>query len=201
MLFLPHYFCNMFKFIKKYYRKKLLKDAPGSIGSDFLNLKDIRTLGFVCELRSEREIDELCEVCKFLKSKGISFKALVFVVKKSVFPKGSAESEYVMPEVLMQDNVCVVMQDKLNWLGAFDVNAFRDFFDVKYDIIANFNAIESFSLKYAVANVNARMSVAMTDDGLKYTLLLGGSDGNVLGYREFANQIVNYLSVINKREK
>ncbi len=193
----------MFEFIKRYCRKKLLKEAKAEKRLSFLNLGEIRSLAFVYEIASVADVGELVNICNFIKERRFEFKGLVFVTKKGVFPKtgtgGVEKFRAILPENLMKESLFVVMPEQINWYGAFDMAAAEGFFKQKYDLMVSFNKHNNFTLRYAEMNVKAKMSVGMERVDGNYTMVLEGRGNSLPGRVEFINQVFYYLSVINAK--
>ncbi len=192
----------MFKFIKEYYRKKLLREIKGGKSSAFLNINDVHTVGFVFEIESSLELDDLLGVCKLLKNRGVAFKGLVFSAKRDIveatFSTG-ADAVHELPEEFAEYDICFVDSVQLNWVGAFERSVAADFFDNSYDLFISFNARNSYTLDCAAKYVSAKMSVGMANNAL-FKIVLESSDKCGATYVEYLNKVLHYLSVINPIE-
>ena len=77
----------MLGWIKEYKRKKLLRSCSREVATDFINLGDVSSMGFIFAITSQESLALLMDIYKVFKSKGIPFKGLAIETRKSVFDR------------------------------------------------------------------------------------------------------------------
>lgn len=192
----------MLNYIKKYYRNKLVKNIKKEEKAEFVNLQEVSSIGFVYNIDSSDHINELLDICTFLRSVQIHFKGLVVESKIGVFGKLShskkIDGELLSIETnLTDEELSVVNYKDLSWLGVPDSSSVTAFLQNKYDLYISFNRDNNFTLNYISHKVNARLMVGMIDyPGMLYNMVMEGKGKSVLPPVEYLKQVFHYLNII-----
>lgn len=197
----------MLGWIKEYKRKKLLKSCTSrEIQTDFINLGDISSLGFVFALTSQESVKDLMDIYKFLKAKGIPFKGVAVEIRKNVFSREAVQKgekpQLVLPDELAQAIwIKVIPYEKLSWLGAVEEQELKDFFASQTDIFISFNSTGNFTLDHIFAScVESPVRIGMDNNPIMpYSMVVEGKDKTILAPMEYLQQIFHYLEVIKTK--
>ncbi len=193
----------MLGWIKEYYRNKLIKSCQGEVATDFINLSNISSVGFVYDITSQDSITELLEIHNFLKKKGIPFKGLAVESVKNIFPrevasKGEKPRVAIPEELVRKQELSIVPFEKVSWLGAVEESVLREFFSVQSDLFISFNNTDSFTINHILLGyVKSPMRVGMVNsEQVPYSIVMEGKDKSLLPVLAYLNQIFYYLDVI-----
>lgn len=77
----------MLGWIKEYKRNKLLRNCRKDVATDFINLGDVSSMGFIFAITSQESVALLMDIYKVFKSKGVPFKGLAIETRKNVFSR------------------------------------------------------------------------------------------------------------------
>ena len=193
----------MLGWIKEYYRKKLINSCRGEIATDFINLSNIASIGFVYDINSQESVKELLEIHNFLKKKGISFKGLAVESVKNILPrevaeKGEKPRVAIPAELAEKSELSIVPFENVSWIGAVDESVLKEFFSQQSDLFISFNNTDSFTIDHILLGyVKSPMRVGMVNSELvPYSIVMEGKDKSVLPVLAYLNQIFYYLDVI-----
>lgn len=195
------YFFVMLKYLKEYYRKREIGGQRCGKGGEFLNIKEVGSLGFVYEITSGASADEFSLIYDFLKDRGIPFNGLLVAAKKGLFPKSAAQKGEkpvtVIPQEFIKEETVVVLPEHLTWIGAVKDGVAEDFFGRQFDLFVSFNGSNNFTLNSIAKKVKARMTVGMANEpGIDYTMVMEGTGRSILFPMDYISQIFHYLEQI-----
>lgn len=195
------YFFIMLKYLKEYYRKREIGRKKCCKGTEFLNIKEVHSLGFVYEINSDNSVKELSLLYAFLKGKKIPFKGLVVVTKRGLFPtkagRNGEKSVTVVPQELIKNELVVILPENLTWIGAVKSGFADEFFNGKFDLFVSFNGGNSFTLNSIAKKTEARMTIGMANEaGIEYTMVIEGTGKSILSPLEYISQTFHYLETI-----
>ena len=220
----------MFGWIKEYKRKKLLRGCSREVATDFFNLGDVSSMGFIFAITSQESLTLLMDIYKVFKSKGIPFKGLAIETRKNVFSRvapqqaddaqqgarsqsglgnsqsgaGSGKAQPVIPVELAQAVwLKVIPYEMLNWVGVVEETEVEDFFKSQTDLFISFNPDGCFTLDYTFAKyVKSPMRIGMVNNpDMPFSMVVEGKDKAVLAPMDFLGQIFHYLDVIKTDAK
>ena len=189
--------------IKEYYRKKLLKGCSNEVATDFINLSNITSIGFVYNINSKEAVTELLEIHNFLKKKRIKFRGLAIESVKGVFAreakeKGEKPVVVIPDELLEKQELLIVPFEKLSWIGVVDNAILNDYFTDDYTLFVSFGVEDDFTINHIMKSyVKSPMRVGMVNnEQVPYSIVMEGKDKTVLPVLSYLNQIFYYLDVI-----
>ena len=192
--------------IKEYKRKKLLKNCRREIATDFINLGNVSSVGFIFAITSQESLTELMDIYKFLKAKGIPFKGVAVEIRKNVFSREAVQKgekpQLVLPDELAQVIwIKVIPYEKLSWLGVVEEQELKDFFASQTDIFISFNSTGNFTLDHIFASyVESPVRIGMDNNPIMpYSMVIEGKDKTILAPMEYLQQIFHYLEVIKTK--
>lgn len=192
----------MLGWIKEYKRKKLLKSCTSrEIQTDFINLGDISSLGFVYALTSQESVKDLMEIYRLLKAKGIPFKGLVIEGRKKFLDKGTQQGNADLEELMQSVFLQFVPYEKLNWIGVVAPDQVEEFFKSQTDVFISFNQTGCFTLDYIIAAyVDSPVRIGMENTpNIPYSMVVEGQDKTYLEPIEYLEQIFHYLNIIKTK--
>ncbi len=201
----------MFNWIKEYCRKKYISGFKRRKENSFINLNDVASVGFVYGIGSAEAAEELLQVCRFFKSRGVQFRGLAVETAKDILEKddkanGSQKenANAVMTRVGKLGEwkeLDILTYRQLSWVGLPDERPVKAFFSQDYDLFINFNDNGNFTLDYIFATyVESPMRVGMVnDDKLSYNIVMQGKEKEILPVLPYLEQIFHYLNLIQTK--
>ena len=189
----------MLGWIKEYQRKKLLKNCRREIATNFINLSNITSLGFIFAITSQESLSDLMDVYRFLKFKGIPFKGLAIETQKNVLAKIAQEP--LLKELEQALCLKVVPYEKLSWTGTVDDAEVKEFFASQTDLFISFNPNRCFTIDHTFsAYVESPVRVGMENNpDIPYSLVFEGKEKTLLTPLDYLNQIFHYLHIIKTK--
>lgn len=191
------YFCgeiyNMLNFFKEYIRGKALKRREPRVSPAFLNIKDVKSVGFVFVVSSPSDLEELCRVTAFLDEVSVMWKGVAVELKKGLLEKmhGAAGGEVEVK------GVDFIGKGQMDWAGIPQVGALEPFLHNEFDLFICLNASGEFTPDYIAGGVNARMSAGMCNTRYhSYPFVLEPGKLEPAGYADYLKQLFHYLSII-----
>ncbi len=183
----------MLNWFKEYCRKRYVARFKRSSDTSFINLKELSSVAFVFGVDSAEAVDELVEVCRYLKGKGLEFKGLAVETSKGILKKEDLKEWKELGAVAFE---------KLSWIGIPDDSQIKDFFAGKYDLFVNFNPNGNFTLDYIFANyATSPMRAGMAnDERMPYNLVVQGKEKEILPVLQYLEQIFHYLNLMRTKQ-
>ncbi|MEG0519488.1 MAG: hypothetical protein RR555_11610 [Bacteroidales bacterium] len=192
----------MLKFIKEYIRNKTLRNKSVQTNATFVNLRDIRSIGFLYNISSPNFLEELKNIAVFLDKQGILYWGLAIETKKGFLPQMETADD--MPDFLREleeNQISFVERLHLDWLGIPNSEKIDNFLKRDFDLFISLNNTGDFTLEYIIRDVKAKLIVGMQNiPGSRYTLVLEGENKATLGYTDYLQQVFHYLHVIKSNK-
>lgn len=191
------YFCgeidNMLNFFKEYIRNKALKKRKTQVSSAFLNIKEVKSVGFVFGVSSLSDLEELHQVAAFFEKASVTWQGLAVELKKGLLKKAHA----VAGGKMEMKGVTFLGKDQMNGAGVPKEGIPDSFQQQKFDLFISLNAAGDFTLDYLAGGMHARMSAGMHNTRYhSYPFVLGLGELVPAGYADYLKQLFYYLSII-----
>ncbi len=193
---------NIIKYIQESLRKKELRKRKIAIKGEYINIKSVKSLGFLYPLYSKEDLNNLRGVLKILERKGIAFSGIIVDVKGSFPVKKQDESARTSLKLLESQNIITVYKDELNWIGIPKSEKLKDIYSAKYDLFINFDNQENFTAEYIFRGINVICMIGMVNhpDNI-YDIVFTGEKGTILNEKEYLEKVFYYLDVIKGVKK
>ena len=194
---------NIIKIIKERSQNKLLKSSSIAPVGEFLNIKEVRSVGFIYNINSNSYIEDIKTIIKVLNQAGVLYAGLAIETKKGFLP--SSENVDNIPDEIrfLQDNDIVPIENlHLSWVGVPTSSDLDKYLDKEFDLFFDFNIDNNFTLEYVTREVKAKCVVGMTKSkNSRCNIVIDGENGSTLSYEDFLKQAFHYLSVIQSVRK
>lgn len=189
---------NMLNFIKEYIRNRAIKDKKPLNKSVFLNMKEVRSVGFIYAVSAFTDMEELNKIVSGFTQWGIPFSGLVVEMKRGIFVKaGLGDGENIDHPISGADGVTFIENDYINWTGVPSSPKIDGFLKNQFDLFISFNHAVDFTLDYIVRSVEAKLIVGMRNSRYNtYSFVLEGENRTSLECAEFLEQVSHYLNII-----
>lgn len=192
----------MLKFIKEYIRNKTLKGKSAQTSATYVNLRDVRSIGFLYNIASPNFLEELKDITTFLDKQGILYWGLAIETKRGLLPQMETDND--VPDFLKElenKEVSFVERLHLDWLGIPNSDKIDNFLKRDFDLFISLNSTADFTLEYIIREVKAKLIVGMQNiPNSRYTLVLEGENKTTLGYMDYLRQVFHYLHVIKSNK-
>lgn len=150
-----------------------------------VNLSQIKTVSFLCEVTKAQEVDEVLGALKLFESNQITVKTVICLV-----------GEKELPNYIPKSWKTVLTTDQNLW-GLINQNKRKDLFEVQADLFCNlcFNStilsaqIMQFVNTKCIAGLGSADEIEMNDLSIELPV-----DAGVL---ELSNNIIRYLKMLN----
>jgi hypothetical protein len=172
--FTGNYFLN--RELKRFSRNKKL-----------INYRDIKNIGILYTLDSESTYNKVSVFVEKMRKDNKKLKALGFIKNKKI-------SNKFLPKLSFD----FFSENDLNWYKKLDNKYVKDFINKEFDLLINIDFDNIFPLKYITAKSKASLKTGLfNNQNSKYFDLMIKMD-NDKDLDEFFNQVIHYLSVINR---
>lgn len=188
----------MLNFIKEYIRNKVIKEKKSLSKSVFLNMKDIRSVGFIYAVSAFPDMEELNRIVSAFTKWGVAYSGLVVEMKRGIFLKaGMGDGENINHPISGAEGVTFIENDYINWTGVPSSPKIDGFLKNQFDLFISFNNAVDFTLDYVVRSVEAKLIVGMRNSRYNtYSFVLEGENRTSLECVEFLEQVSHYLNII-----
>lgn len=184
----------MLNFFKEYIRNKALKERVSQGIPVFLNLKEVKSVGFVFSFTSPEDFEELSQIIAFLKKANLLWQGVVLEGKKGLLKKMRAAAG----GEVMVEGVTFVGKEQMNWAGIPLASALEPFFQSKFDLFISLNPLGDFTLDYIAGGANAKMMMGMKNTRYHtYPFVLEAGAGTPT-FADYFQQLFHYLSIIKQ---
>lgn len=197
----------MLRLIKEHYRNKALKEAMAVRKAKnlnnpvFLNLGNVKSIGFICCAETVDEIDEVNQITEEISKTGIKFSGLL-VEGATLFKDDPLREEFV--QQCSQENIVFVPKSQFNWIGelAWQENAdagaeINEFFSNHYDLFINLNRNSNFSVDYLTLRADADFIVGMHNNPKMPFSLVLECNKEGFSYSRFLSGLFAFLEKVN----
>ncbi|MEF9987365.1 MAG: hypothetical protein RR919_02115 [Bacteroidales bacterium] len=188
----------MINFIKEYIRDKVLRAKKSNISPKFINLEEMRSIGFMYNITSPSSFEELNKISAFLDKVGILYYGLAIETKGGLLPQ--MESAKDIPEFVKEledKEILLVERLHLNWIGIPNAEKIDKFLERDFDLFITFNNNNDFTLEYILRDIKAKFIIGMQNNpNSPYTLVMEGENKTTLNYIEYLQQIFHYMNII-----
>lgn len=173
------------EFIGNYFLNRELKRF--SRNNKLINYRDVKNIGILYILDSESTYNKISDFVEKMKNDNKKLKALGFIKNKKT-------SDKFLPKLSFD----FFSENDLNWYKKPDNKYVKDFVNKEFDLLINTDFENIFPLKYITAKSKAYLKTGLyNDQNSKYfDLMIKMDKSKDLG--EFFNQVIHYLSVINR---
>lgn len=194
---------NIIKIIKERSQKKVLRSIKVKSAGEFLNLKEIRNVGFVYNINTPQYKEDIESIKKVLDSIGVLYSGLAIETKKGILPASESIDNIPVEIKLLKDyDILPIENLYLNWIGVPTNNELDKFLEKEFDLFIDFNSDNNFTLEYITRYVNAKCIMGMVNiKDSRCNVVIDGQGGSVLSYEDFLKQAFHYLSVIQSVRK
>ena len=152
-----------------------------------INYRDIKNIGILYIVDNESTYNKISGFVKKMKNDNKKLKALGFIKDKKTSDKFLPKLSYDF-----------FSENDLNWYKKPDNKYVKDFINSDFDLLINTDFENIFPLKYITAKSKASLKTGLyNEQNSKYFDLMIKMDKRE-NLDELFNQVIHYLSIINK---
>lgn len=189
---------GILNYIKNRSRERALKNKRRASSGAFINLQDVKTIGFLYNVSSPNYEQEIKEIISTLDRTGVLYKGLAIETTKNILPPvESAESLPQEIEWLNNNSITHIENLYITWIGEAISDKKDNFFKQEFDLFISFNNTENFTMEHSIRDVKAKCVIGMHSyKDSSYTVVFEGENESTLSYTEYLKQIFHYLTII-----
>lgn len=181
--------------LKRYKRSRILGSGKNKRPAEFVSLREIKCLCVVYYADSPQSALMLQQVVEMLEARGLNWKILLLERKRGGLLKLGLEG------YREDERFVLVRRSELNWLGLPKSAAFENLLgeDISPYIIPNMHNL--FIFDYIACKANTAFTVGMRENGDMYRMIIRPSGTEELSQKEFVEQALHNLDIMNREVK
>ncbi len=189
---------GIIKYLRDKAKAKILSSKKRVTRGAFVNLQDVRSIGFLYNITSTEYLNELSQIVDILDRSGIHYKGLAIETAKGILPQFEGLNNLPDDIQWLEDNsISYVENIYISKIGAIDSSSKDEFVKNEFDIFISFDNSDNFSMEYITRDIKAKSTIGMHNYKDSYfTIVFEGEDGTTLSFVEYLKQIFHYLSII-----
>ena len=189
---------GILKYLRDKARNRALKSKKRVSSGTFVNLQNVKTIGFLYNITSSEYKQELEEIIRILDRTGILYKGLAVESVNNLLPQ--SENVDTLPDEvqwLNNNSITLIENIYVTKIGTTECDKKDLFLKEEFDLFISFDNADSFTMEYIVRDIKAKCIVGMHSyKNSAYTIVFEGENKSTLSYSEYLVQIFHYLSVI-----
>ena len=187
----------MFRFIKNFLRKRLLKRLPAGLDPVFPTNDKLGDVAVVFKMDKGEDAVQLMTMVERLMLQGAQFK-YVAVETGKCFKENRLRNEFV--QWCNDKNVGYIGKSDVKWSGAPVAIPQHEVFNAAFDMLVVMNDTCNFTIDYLALNVKAKFIVGNKESSfIKHNLVLETSNKNFTAM-EYMENLFDYLRKMSRKD-
>jgi len=171
----------------------------------FPDMERLGSVGLLCCLEDEADVEQLKEAVILLKEKGLNINVLAFAEGKVLSKRGILKRDGLMEAFNLQSasgengnfRLFILNKKDVDWAGVPKQEAISDFVGKRYDLLIVPDNTGCFTLEYLVSRVEASFKVGMVERSEHlFNMILSQSESDFT-MAQYLQQLFDYLCSMN----
>ena len=197
LLILRHIALSMFRFVKNFLRKRLLKRLPAGIEPVFPTIDKLGDVAVVFKMDKGEDAVHLMTMVERLVLQGAQFRYFAVETGKC-FKESRLRDEFV--QWCKDKNVGYIGKSDVKWSGAPVEFPQHEVFNAPNDMLVVLNDTCNFTTDYLALNIKAKFIASNKESSfIKHNLVLQTSNRNFTAM-EYMENLFDYLRKMSRKD-